>query len=110
MTMTTTMTTTSRVFVLEPCSLDISRAARFGEIVYIFRKGMRRRSIWDDEFKQEVMGALDENEYDPKKDYLLVAGHMVPLVLFISAALRHYTGINVLFYCSTDRDYVSRSL
>lgn len=104
------MSNIPRVFILEPCQLDTSRTARFGQQVYLFGRDEKRSSIWDNAFKAEIAAALDKYRYDPKVDYFVVVGHMVPVVIATSVLTARFGTVKVLFYSSTDRDYVPKTI
>lgn len=99
-----------RVFILEGLRLKIDQAAAYGPFVYIFGEGQRRSSIWVPEFQDEILERLKEEGYDPMKDYILIAGHMVSMCTLVATLTREYKRIRVLFFCSTDRTYTERVL
>jgi len=99
-----------RAFVLEPTRLDVSQAREFGELHYIFDAGERRASIWSEEFQAEVVENLKRANFDPEKDLLVIAGHLVPIVLSLTTLLRVHRAVSVLFYSAVDRCYIERKL
>jgi hypothetical protein len=99
-----------RSFVLEPCKPDVSAAEKYGKVTYVFGPEYRRCSIWDDAFPATVMLRLRELGYNPEEDYLVIAGHVVPLVQAVVTCIVEWGHINVLFFSATDRDYIARRL
>jgi hypothetical protein len=97
----------TKAFILEPCSLNVSTAATFGELVYVFDKGERRSSIWAPAFRQEIIEALERKDFDPDRDYFVVAGHMVPLVIAVSVLQEYYGYVKTLMFCSVSRGYTN---
>jgi hypothetical protein len=100
----------ARAVILEKCNFDVSGAEVYGDLVYVFPQGEGRSSIWSEAFVQEIKQRLAEMRYDAKVDYFVVAGKMVPLVTMIGVLLELYGHVRVLFYSSTDRYYVPRTL
>ena len=100
----------ARVFALEPCRQDISSARKFGRITYLFERDGDRSSIWAPEFPREIVQKLDALGFEPDVDFFVVAGQMVPLVIAISSIVATYGATNVLFYSSTERHYVTRTI
>lgn len=99
-----------RAFVIEPCKLDLSSAETFGEIVYIFRPNERRPSIWDEAFRQEIVDRLTALRFNPTKDFFVVAGHMVPIVIATGIIVRLYDTARALFYSAPDCCYTIKDL
>lgn len=70
---------TQRVMTRDPASggmvprYDLSNAKTFGEIVFIFGPGQQ---VEDQAIYQDIEARLDEEDYDPETDYLLVSGSL----------------------------------
>lgn len=101
---------TPKVILIEECKVDVSEAAQYGSIVYMFSRDHPRSSIWDETFKQHILKAMDRLEYDPKRDYFVVAGYMVPLAIAIATLVRRYNEIRVLLFSAINRKYVPQTI
>ena len=99
-----------RVILLEPCKLDVTQAAKWGKLKYIFGQGERRSSIWSEDFKHELVSALKQMDYKPLEDSLIIAGHMVPIAMLVGHLCATYGEIRTLLFNTVDRDYVLRIL
>lgn len=100
-----------RAFVLEPCRrIDVSRASKYGEILYIFERNDGRPSIWTDEFVIEAIERLKNTRYDPARDYFILAGSIVPLAKVVAALAAEYGHVRALAFSATDRDYIQQEL
>jgi hypothetical protein len=100
-----------RAFILEPQEkLDLRPAKLWGDIVYIFAEYDSRPSIWHQKLIDDAIGILQQYDYDPDKDYLIVAGAMVPLVMFVSAVCEVWRCPKVLYWDMRHRCYVERRL
>ena len=98
----------SRVFILEHTQLDVVKAREYGEVVYMFPPNVRRSSIWDERFCDEVIERLVEMEYDPCVDYFVVVGHMVQMVLAATTICGRWERFKALLFSSTERNYIPR--
>jgi hypothetical protein len=97
-----------RAFVFEPGNLDVSGASVYGKIVHIFKRNDRRSSIWAPEFPGEIIERLKEFDFRPDKDFIVVVGHMVTVVMLVTTALEHWKGVNLLLFSATERSYIPR--
>lgn len=98
-----------RVFAFERCEQDVSAAAKFGEVVYLFDADGSRPSIWSDEFGEQVVKTLMNWRFNPDEDFILCTGKMVPLMMLSLTALAEFEVINLLLYNSVEREYVRRT-
>jgi hypothetical protein len=80
-----------RVFMLMPYKLDVSKATEYGEIKMVFDGVQKKPSIWSPEFVKEVLDRLEDMEYDPSTDYILIVGSMVSLVRAVTAIVSSCT-------------------
>ena len=101
---------TARAFAVEQGKQDLSKAKEYGRIVYLFKADGERSSIWSNDFPQEVLTALEEYNYDPENDYLIVAGSMVPIALAVGRLVSQFGSIKALLYNSSEGCYISRIL
>lgn len=109
---------TSRVFMLEETqNVDVTSAYEYGPIIPLFKytnadcvdNKSDRPSIWKTgEFTREIIKRLEENDFDPENDYLLIAGHVVPTQMMSIAATIHWETIQFLFWSSYLGKYVAR--
>jgi hypothetical protein len=100
-----------RCFLIEPCTnVNTAPASKHGPVLVLFPRGSRRASIWSDEFRQEILAALDAHAYDPANDHIVIAGHMIPVTIMIGTLVQRFGEISVLFYDAPSRDYVAYSM
>lgn len=103
----------SKVFVLEPpkANIDVTKAERYGEVVYVFERDTRRPSVFQStSFGEAVIRRLAELGYDPVTDYLAVAGSIVPVVIALMACIVQHHTVNVLFWHAGETTYVRRRI
>jgi len=113
----------SRVFMLEQSqNVDVVPAFQYGPIIPLFKsttidrnnkseKKIDRPSMWHtEEFADEIIKKLEEHNYNPETDYLLVAGHVVPLIIFTCTVVSQWENVQVLFWSSGFQKYVVRRL
>lgn len=125
----------ARVFLLEQTqNVDITPALEYGSIIPLFKSTndgtetstvdstnksdksdksdkFDRPSQWDTKrFTQEIIKQLENNNYDPEVDYLLVAGHVIPLVIFTCSVVGQWENVQMLFWSSGYQKYVMRRL
>lgn len=113
---------TGRVFMLEQSqNVDVKPAFEYGPIIPLFKstngqnsnvkRKTDRPSMWDtDEFKKEILKRLEQYNYDPERDYLLIAGHFIPIVIFIATVVAEWENVQVLFWSTGYEKYVIRKL
>lgn len=100
-----------RAILIEPTTrVDVSAAQRYGEIVYIFEKNESRPSIWTEEFVQVAMIRLEQMNYDPKADTIIIAGAIVPLIKLIGCLTANFGRIRVLCHSAIERDYTLQEI
>lgn len=104
------MITTRRVFIVEPCRLDVRNAAEFGTIEYLFDENDHRASIWTHDFLNEISNVLKKKKYDPSRDFFAVSGRLVPVTMAAIHILSLYKRVRFLFFNAVDRNYVEREL
>jgi hypothetical protein len=91
-------------------NVDVSLAARFGKLVVLFPTGQERPGFWDPELVEEALDRMWDQHFDPDKDYLLIAGHMAPVVRIACALAREQIRAKALFWDSVSRHYVALPL
>lgn len=97
-----------RVFMLLPNDKDTRGAAGFGKLILLFQQDEQRPSIWDSAFVDEAVRRLDLQNYDPDRDYLLVAGMMVPLVAMFTRLGFEYGHVMALCFDMRDNRYIAK--
>jgi len=101
----TTETKTAQVVALELNRFTTDGAERYGDLVYLFPADKARPSIWAAHYKQAINAALDEVEFDPNLDYVLLVGQIYPLSVLINVLTLRYRMFKVLVFNSTTREY-----
>lgn len=100
----------SKVFVLERTKVDISDAKRYGTVEYVYEDNDRRLSIWDENYKWDTLDVLEHLGFNAERDYLLIAGNVVPMIIVATAMVSKYGRIQALLYSATERAYILRWL
>jgi len=98
------------IFIEHPRqNINTSSAEKFGEIEYLFDVDSRRCSVFSTEFFQRhIKESLIEINYDPKVDYVCVAGSMVVLAIALVTIAKNYDDFKVLLFSSTENRYIER--
>jgi len=102
----------AKVFIIEHPrnNIDVSKAADFGEIIYLFDKDDRRCSAWDHKrFGRRVLGRLKELGYNPTDDYICVVGAMLIVINSIIAIAQSHEAFTLLMFNSVENAYVSKA-
>lgn len=102
----------SRVFALTPTNYDITEAAGYGEIVYLYNAPNTRKLPYGfvEDFALDVWRRMKDNGYDPDKDFLLVVGPQVLVVQWVAAVISQKQYCRCLLYEAPKSRYVSRIL
>lgn len=105
----------ARVFVLEDQnSVDISKARIFGEEVYLFSKNEEDRpNVWTERFCDECVERLEQQNYNPEIDYLLIVGHMPPIIILVATIIRNWgecESVKALFWTKQAQNYLLMEL
>jgi len=98
----------SRAFQLEPTSLDVTKAARFGEVVRLFNHPRQHPSPLKSVFAAEVVRRLLDEHFDPSRDYVIVTGAITPMVAMVAAVVAQFGEVRALCFDVSEsvRDYV----
>lgn len=102
-----------RVFIIEHVRnyIDVSKARRYGEIVYLFDRNDRRCSVWEHpRFGQKILQLLETYEFDPEIDSICVAGAMLTVSIAIIVVSQNYDFYNVLLFNSVESTYTQRRI
>jgi len=100
-----------KVFVIETLrrNIDLSKANVFGEIVYVFPINSRRCGVFRHiEFGNLVLQRLLDLDFDPKEDYVCIAGAMISIVISIIAISQVYDEFSVLLFNSREDKYIKK--
>ena len=98
----------ARVFIIEPPTVNVDKAKRFGDI-HILLKGEPRLSALDsDRFAGRVIEALEEFDFQPQDDYLGLVGPLSAVAISLAAMVTRWKGIRCLIYNGGRNDYVLR--
>lgn len=103
-------TKASRVFMLMPHDKNVSRARRFGELEMIYDRNESRPSIWDEAMYDEAVDRLGELDYDASRDFILIAGTMVPVVTFVARLVAELGQVKTLCYDMVSGEYVEKKM
>ena len=79
-------------------------------VVFLFSDTQARPSILDNSIVPAITDALERINFDPKSDYLVVTGELLPVVLMIGAASYKHNFINLLVFSVPDRNYLPMRL
>ncbi len=107
-----------RVFILEQINnVDITSAFEYGQLCALFKtfrkEGGKYFNIWETEdFQNEIIKKLEELKYNPKVDYILVAGHMTSMVVFAATIISSFDTdyAKFLLWNSKKQKYVVKEL
>lgn len=100
-----------KVFIIEPVRqhIDVSKAQKFGDIIYVFEINDRRCSAFQIiHFGRTVLQRLEQLEFDPKLDFVCIVGAMLTVTIAIIAIAQRYDVFNVLLFNSVDDAYVEK--
>lgn len=93
-----------RVFIpVAPGRQKIEGVERWGRIETVL--GAEDRDPYARDLDRTVAAALEAREYDPARDWLLMAGPMVPAVFLVAIAVSRYGWARVLLYDGGARRY-----
>lgn len=84
---------TARVFLLETAqNVDVTSAMEYGPLIPLFKREQTndKPSIWGEEFIDEFIYRLEQQNYNPEVDYLLIAGHMVPIAIWVASVTKEW--------------------
>lgn len=101
----------ARVFLIEEprANLDVSSAAAFGDLIYLFGPMDRRHSVFNpNAYASDVLAQLAHLQFDYQNDLICVTGSMVPIVLAVLTLAVSYPWLNILFYNASEGQYVAR--
>lgn len=105
-------TANGKVWIVFPVARNIETARKFGSVQYAFEntikvRGRRRIHI------QDLGARLNKNlvqRFDPDKDYLLLVGSTLLLIMATAALIEEYEHVKVLHYDNRAQEYVPINL
>lgn len=103
--------TDRRVFILERDErFDVTDAERYGRPVEIFLNGERKPPIWSNSFLDEISDRMEIHDFKPERDYVVVVGQMVPVVLWLTHLVSMYDTVNLLLFDASQSEYVHKAV
>lgn len=90
------MKTVSRVFLFEESSFDVSKAADWGDIVYLHSLPNHRPSIFEDNIISYLEDKLRKHRFNPELDYIAVTGQLNKVATLITAACNIRGSVNAV--------------
>lgn len=101
----------SKAYMLQPHGKGLANVMDFGSPTIIFDDSRPRPGMWrGDEYLREGLRRMEEDGYDPERDYFVVVGNMVLAALFCAALNERYPHAQVLCFDSITSEYVARRL
>ena len=95
-----------RVFVVEPSPVEYLDGLRpFGEIYVLFDG--ERPPLFSDEYVDALHARLRAHKFNPRRDYVGVAGKQVPLFILAAELGSMYVSFTALLFSASERRYVS---
>lgn len=100
----------ARVFIIEPPSVNVEKAERYGKLIVLLNEPPRISALNSDYYAGVVIEKLEEYEFNPKEDYVCIVGSSSSLVVSIAALITRYSSIMCLLFNASRSDYVLRTL
>jgi len=100
----------ARVFIIEPPSVNVEKAERFGELIVLLTDQPRVSALNSDYYAGTVIEALEAEEFNPKEDYFCLVGSMSAIAVSIAAMITRWGHIKCLIFNGSRSDYVLRTL
>ena len=100
----------SRCIMFEPTAFDTSKLKEFGEITYLFTKEVGRRPLRDQMLECQIINRLQQLQYDPTLDLIVMTGSQLTLLIFATTAVSGYGAIQTLVFDILTRSYNERSM
>jgi hypothetical protein len=105
--MSSGFTITGRVFLLENTRHDVSAARSHGQVVTLFGPENRSKlSFWTPDYGTSVVCELLAAGFDPERDVICVAGHMVGITGAIAAIAARFKRFKLLQWEPRSQSYV----
>lgn len=100
----------SRVFVIEPPTVNIEPAEAWGEVIVLFPEGSGMNPLDANVYAGRVIEKLEEEEFSPKNDMLLIVGPLIALTVCAGAIVSRFKTIRGLLYNPVKNEYVLRTI
>jgi hypothetical protein len=100
----------ARVFLLEPPTVNIEKAHRFGDIIILMADIPRVSALDSDTYAGTVIEKLEEEEYNPKEDFFCLVGAMSSISVSIAAMVTRWKSVKCLLFNAGRGEYVVRTL
>lgn len=98
-----------RVFVAERVQHDINAATAFGEILYLLPDN--HRATWKTtELTEFFIARLDELQYDPATDHIVIVGNNILLATLVAAIACEWGEFKTLCYHAVRQQYTERTM
>jgi len=98
----------NKVFLPQPNErFDVSGAKKFGEVVHLldFANPFNTTSV-----AEKLVESLEENNFNPEKDYLCMTGSPLVLAILLAVAFEKYGTIRMLMFDAKESNYRERRL
>jgi hypothetical protein len=99
-----------RVLILEPTIQDVGPASEHGEPVMLFSHQRAHPPVFSPGFHHAVMRRLEELEYDPESDLVVLTGATVAVAVLVAAIASSRGHLRVLVWDVKAGRYVEMSL
>ena len=100
----------SRVFIVEPPTVNVSAAENWGEVIILFEGGVPVSPLDTNQYTGHVIHALEQAEFDSQNDKLALVGPVVSTAVVVGALVVRFKSIKGLLYSASKNEYVLRSL
>lgn len=99
-----------KVFILSPvanASIDVSKAAAFGDITYVFEHNDKRPSVFNHTaYGRAVIERMTTLGFDNQVDYFCCVGSMVSLAVTLVVLSYNNPTLRILLFDATHGEYV----
>jgi hypothetical protein len=94
-----------RAFVIERTKHALDKVSQHGKLTYIFAPEKGRSSMWSNDFRKEIIKQLEQYEYDPAYDYIVLVGGFLITILFVTTVVSKYGPVAALAFDACDQHY-----
>lgn len=100
----------SKVFIPErPQNGSLERfkeaAKKYGELVVVVRREDSPPGVFTDKFVAYLLQRLKDEDFDPQRDYILIAGRSIQLALLV-ALISSKDTVQLLGYNASTEEYI----
>ena len=100
----------SRVFIIEPPSVNVAMAESFGKLIVLFKDGLKISPLDSDFYAGAIIEALEEVDYDPKVDLICVVGPLSSMWVVGAALCTRFGPFQSLIFNGSRGQYVRRTV